>query len=143
MFEFIGFLLYATRFVPEFGWSRGLFVSLFTSVSAFVNAGLDIVGPISLQAYVHDPIVNFTTMYLIVVGGLGFGVWFDLSQGSKSLIRRSHPFQYVVKHLKVHTKLAITTTLCLIFGGALILFILEFNNPNTIQSFNFFENAIW
>lgn len=142
VFEFVGFLLYATRFVPEFGWSRGLFVSLFTSVSAFVNAGLDIVGPISLQAYVHDPIVNFTTMYLIVVGGLGFGVWFDLSQGSKSLIRRSHPFQYVVNHLKVHTKLAITTTLCLIFGGALILFILEFNNPNTIQSFNFFDKIM-
>jgi len=142
IFEFVGFLLYATRFVPEFGWSSGLFISLFTAVSAFVNAGLDIIGPVSLQGYAHDPIVNFTTMYLIVVGGLGFGVWFDLSQGSKSLIRKSHPLQYVVKHLKVHTKIVITTTLALIFGGALLILLLEFNNPNTIQSFNFFDKIM-
>lgn len=142
IFESIGFLLYATRFVPEFGWSSGLFISLFTAVSAFVNAGLDILGPISLQGYAHDPIVNFTTMYLIVVGGLGFGVWFDLSQGSKSLIRKAHPLQYVVKHLKVHTKIVITTTLYLIFGGALLILLIEFNNPNTIQSFNFFDKIM-
>lgn len=142
IFESIGFLLYATRFVPEFGWSSGLFISLFTAVSAFVNAGLDIIGPISLQGYAHDPIVNFTTMYLIVVGGLGFGVWFDLSQGSKSLIRKAHPLQYIVKHLKVHTKIVITTTLCLIFGGAFLIFLIEFNNPDTIQSFNFFDKIM-
>lgn len=142
VFESIGIILYATRFVPEFGWSQGLFISLFTAVSAFVNAGLDILGPISLQGYVHDPIVNFTTMYLIVVGGLGFGVWFDLSQGSKSLIRKSHPFHYVINHLKVHTKVAITTTLCLIFGGALLLLVIEFNNPETIQAFNFFDKVM-
>lgn len=142
IFESIGFLLYTTRFVPQFGWESGLFISLFTAVSAFVNAGLDIIGPVSLQAYAHDPIVNFTTMYLIVVGGLGFGVWFDLSQGSKSLIRKSHPLQYVVKHLKVHTKIVITTTLALIFGGALLILLLEFNNPNTIQSFNFFDKIM-
>lgn len=141
-FETIGFLFYATRFVPEFGWSRGLFISLFTAVSAFVNAGLDIVGPISLQAYVHDPIVNFTTMFLIVVGGLGFGVWFDLSQGSKSIIKRSHPVQYVIKHFKVHTKVVITTTVCLIFGGALLILLIEFNNPNSIQSFSFFDKIM-
>ncbi len=142
IFESIGFLLYTTRFVPQFGWSSGLFISLFTAVSAFVNAGLDIIGPVSLQAYAHDPIVNFTTMYLIVVGGLGFGVWFDLSQGSKSLIRKSHPLQYVVKHLKVHTKIVITTTLALIFGGALLILLIEFNNPNTIQSFSFFDKIM-
>lgn len=142
IFESIGFLLYAIRFVPQFGWSSGIFISLFTAVSAFVNAGLDIIGPVSLQAYAHDPIVNFTTMYLIVVGGLGFGVWFDLSQGSKSLIRKSNPLQYVVKHLKVHTKIVITTTLALIFGGALLILLIEFNNPNTIQSFNFFDKIM-
>lgn len=139
VFEGIGFILLSLRFVPLFGWSSGLFIALFTSVSAFVNAGLDILGPISLQAYAHDPLVNFTIMYLIVVGGLGFGVWFDLSQGTKSLIRRSYPFQYVIKHLKMHTKLAITTTLYVIFGGALLILLIEFNNPNTIQSFSFFD----
>lgn len=142
IFETIGFLIYTTRFVPEYGWSSGLFISLFTAVSAFVNAGLDIIGPISLQAYAHDPIVNFTTMYLIVVGGLGFGVWFDLSQGSKSLIRKAHPLQYVVKHLKVHTKIVISTTISLILGGAFLILLIEFNNPNTIQSFNFFDKIV-
>lgn len=141
-FELIGFILLSIRFVPLFGYSEGLFISLFTAVSAFCNAGLDILGGISLQAYAHDPLVNFTVMFLIVVGGLGFGVWFDISQGSKSFIRKTYPLQYIIKHFKVHTKLAISMTISLIFGGAILIFLFEFNNINSIGNFNFFDKIM-
>lgn len=141
-FEIIGFILLATQFVPIFGMGEGLFISLFTAVSAFCNAGLDILGSSSLQAYVHDPLVNLTIMFLIVVGGLGFGVWFDISQGSKSLIRKTYPLQYIIKHFKVHTKLAISMTIGLILAGTLIIFLFEYNNMNSIGEFNFLDKIM-
>ena len=131
-FETIGFVLLSFRFVPIFGVNQGLFTALFTAVSAFCNAGLDTLGAVSLQAYVSDPLVNFTVMFLIVVGGLGFGVWFDISQGTKSLLKGKYTLNYIIKHFKVHTKIAITTSIALIFAGALIIFVAEYGNPTTI-----------
>ena len=131
-FETIGFVLLSFRFIPIFGVNQGLFTALFTAVSAFCNAGLDTLGAVSLQAYVSDPLVNFTVMFLIVVGGLGFGVWFDISQGSKSLLKGKYTLNYIIKHFKVHTKIAITTSLALIATGALIIFVAEYGNPTTI-----------
>ena len=131
-FETIGFVLLSFRFVPIFGINQGLFTALFTAVSAFCNAGLDTLGAVSLQAYVSDPLVNFTVMFLIVVGGLGFGVWFDISQGTKSLLKGKYTLNYIIKHFKVHTKIAITTSIALIFAGALIIFVAEYGNPTTI-----------
>ena len=131
-FETIGFVLLSFRFIPIFGVNQGLFTALFTAVSAFCNAGLDTLGSVSLQAYVSDPLVNFTVMFLIVVGGLGFGVWFDISQGSKSLLKGKYTLNYIIKHFKVHTKIAITTSIALIFAGALIIFVAEYGNPTTI-----------
>lgn len=131
-FETIGFVLLSFRFVPIFGINQGLFTALFTAVSAFCNAGLDTLGAVSLQAYVSDTLVNFTVMFLIVVGGLGFGVWFDISQGSKSLLKGKYTLTYIINHFKVHTKIAITTSIALIFAGALIIFVAEYGNPTTI-----------
>ena len=131
-FQTIGFVLLSFRFVPIFGVSQGLFTALFTSVSAFNNAGLDTLGSVSLQAYVSDPLVNFTVMFLIVVGGLGFGVWFDISQGSKSLLKGRYTLNYIIKHFKVHTKIAVLTSVALILFGALIIFVIEFGNPTTL-----------
>ena len=131
-FETIGFVLLSFRFIPIFGVNQGLFTALFTAVSAFCNAGLDTLGSVSLQAYVSDPLVNFTVMFLIVVGGLGFGVWFDISQGSKSLLKGKYTLNYIIKHFKVHTKIALTTSIALIFVGALIIFVAEYGNPTTI-----------
>lgn len=131
-FETIGFVLLSFRFIPIFGVNQGLFTALFTAVSAFCNAGLDTLGAVSLQAYVSDPLVNYTVMFLIVVGGLGFGVWFDISQGSKSLLKGKYTFTYIVKHFKAHTKIAILTSAALIAAGALIIFVAEYGNPTTI-----------
>ena len=80
--EGVGALLYMTVFVPEFG-IRGVWISVFNSVSAFCNAGIDIIGADSLVPYALNPIVNIVTSLLIVLGGIGYVVWWDIIRISK------------------------------------------------------------
>ena len=82
--EGIGALLYMTVFVPEFG-PRGIWISIFNAVSAFCNAGMDIIGENSLMNYATNPIINATSSALIVLGGIGYIVWWDVIRvyGSK------------------------------------------------------------
>jgi trk system potassium uptake protein TrkH len=129
-FEVLGFMGLSLVFVPELGLGRGLFVALFTTISAFSNAGLDIVGSSSLQAYLHHPLINLIVPSLIIMGGLGFGVWFDVSQGAKRLMRHEKRARYIAQHLKIHSKLAIVTSAILIVLGFVIIYLFEFNNPN-------------
>ena len=75
--EGVGAVLYMTVFVPEFG-TRGIWISVFTSVSAFCNAGIDIIAVDSLCGYALDPMVNFVTCGLIILGGIGYTVWWDV-----------------------------------------------------------------
>ena len=120
---------------------QGLFHALFISVSAFNNAGFDVLGAVSLQAYATDPLVNFTVMFLIIVGGLGFSVWFDLRKSSTSLLKRI-PVKRIVTQLRVHVKLVLIFTVLLnVLGWALILLI-EFNNPNSLGSFAFLDKLM-
>lgn len=96
--EGIGALLLATRFVPRFGVLKGLYFSVFHSVSAFCNAGFDIMGTpgneyTSLTEYSADIVVNITVMLLIVIGGLGFFVWADLINT-----------RFIFRRLKLHSK---------------------------------------
>lgn len=72
--EGAGAVFYACQFVPEFGVIRGIWYGIFHSVSAFCNAGIDILGSGSLTKYVSNPLINLTTMLLIILGGLGYGV---------------------------------------------------------------------
>ncbi|MBR2724536.1 MAG: potassium transporter KtrB [Ruminococcus sp.] len=130
--EGIGALLYMIVFVPEFG-ARGVWISVFNSISAFCNAGIDIIGDNSLCNYATNPIVNFTTIFLIVLGGLGYIVWWDVLRVLKS---RSKQNRRVFRFLTLHSKIAIVATLCLIFGGGLFIFIFEYNNPHTIGDMN-------
>ena len=76
--EGVGALLYMLVFVPEFG-ARGIWIAIFNSVSAFCNAGLDIIGENSLAPYATNPIVNLTTCALVILGGLGYIVWWICS----------------------------------------------------------------
>ena len=123
IFELAGAALLAIRFIPEFGPGRGLWYSVFHSVSAFCNAGFDLMGvkaPFSsLVSYSDDALVCVTIMLLIVLGGLGFLVWDDVRQ--KGLRWRRYDLQ---------TKLVLVSTLALIFGGALLFFLLERNRMN-------------
>lgn len=132
-FEAIGVLVISTRFIPEFGLADGLFKSLFLSVSAFCNAGIDNIGATSLAVYITDPVINFIVSFLIITGGLGFVVWFELRRCIPKFWKNKMPFKKVVKSLNVHTRFVLTITICLLLSGTILFFLLEMNNPKTLQ----------
>lgn len=133
--ESIGALLYMTVFVPKFGL-RGVWISVFNSVSAFCNAGIDIIGENSLCDYATNPVVNIVTSLLIIIGGIGYIVWWDVISVLKS---RSPKNRRVFRHLTLHSKIAVVSTLVLVLlGGALIL-LFEYNNPDTIGTMSLFD----
>lgn len=126
--EGIGALLYMLVFVPEFG-ARGIWVSVFNSVSAFCNAGIDIIAENSLCDYAADPMVNIITSLLVILGGLGYIVWWDVLRVIKG---RTAANKRIFRHLTLHSKIVLTVTAGLIFVGALLIFIFEYDNPLTI-----------
>lgn len=126
--ECVGALLYMTVFVPEFG-ARGIWISVFNSVSAFCNAGIDIIGESSLYTYAQNPIINAVTSALIILGGIGYIVWWDVL---RVLRTRTSKNRRIFRHLTLHSKIAIVSTLVLVFGGGFLIFIVEYNNPATI-----------
>lgn len=130
--ESAGALLYMIRFIPKFGAARGIWYSVFTSISAFCNAGIDILGPDSLIGYNSDALVMTTTMLLIIFGGLGYVVWFDITDGIKEGIKKKFSPLSICRRLGEHTKLVLTLTLVLIAAGAVGVFLLEYSNPLTI-----------
>ena len=113
--ELIGAILLATKFIPDFGLERGILFSLFHSISAFCNAGFDIIGN-SLTNYVNDFTVNMTISLLIIFGGLGFTVFID--------IYRKRRF----KNLSLHSKVVISFTAILLLVGTLAFFLIEHNS---------------
>lgn len=129
--EGIGALLYMTVFVPEFG-PIGIWKSIFNSVSAFCNAGMDVLGPDSLEPYVGNPVINITTMLLIILGGIGFPVWWNIIDMAKNWKSDYPNRRQALRHLRLHTKLVLWMTVVLIGVGALFVFILEFHNPQTL-----------
>ncbi|KAF0226890.1 MAG: potassium transporter [Erysipelotrichaceae bacterium] len=137
IFEFVGFLIMLFQLVPEYGLWDGMFKSLFTAVSAFCNAGIDVFGSTSMIQYVSNPVMSLTVSALIVMGGLGFGVWFDLSQASKSILRKKLDARNIIHHLRVHTKLAVFMTVILIASGMLLIFGIEFTNPDSLAPLDF------
>lgn len=130
--EAIGALMYMTVFVPEFGL-KGIWISVFNSVSAFCNAGMDIIAENSLCDYALNPIVNITTSALIIAGGIGFIVWWDVARIIKDKKKRHFRF------LTLHSKIAISVTACLIVSGMIAFLLFEYNNPLTIQGYSFAE----
>ena len=130
--EGVGALLYMTVFVPEYG-VRGIWISIFNAVSAFCNAGMDVIGEDSLCGYVLHPMINFVTSMLIVLGGLGYIVWWDLLRVIKNF--KKQKFQ-CFKKLTLHSKIALSATGILLLSGAVLFFLFEYQNPQTIGSFS-------
>ena len=130
--EGIGALLYMTVFIPEFG-IKGIWISIFNAVSAYCNAGMDIISDTSLYSYVTHPVINVVTSLLIIVGGIGFIVWWDIIRIIKN--KNTRHFRY----LSLHSKIALSATAFLIVFGALMIFIFEFSNPQTIGNLSFGE----
>ena len=133
--EGIGAALYMLVFIPEFG-AKGIWISVFNSVSAFCNAGIDIIAENSLCNYATNPLINIVTSALIILGGLGYIVWWDVLRVVKS---RSPKNRSIFKHLTLHSKTVITVTAGLILVGAVLIFIFEYSNPLTIGEMSLFD----
>lgn len=121
LFEGVGAVLLTIRFCPHMGLATGIYNAIFHSVSAFCNAGFDLMGRFapytSLMPYQTDILVNLTIMSLIVIGGLGFVVWDDIWE---------HKLRYA--RYRLHTKIVLLMTLVLIMGGAVLFYMMEKDN---------------
>ena len=131
--EGIGALLYMTVFVPEFG-PKGIWISVFTAISAFCNAGIDIIADNSLCNYATNPVINSVTSMLVILGGIGYIVWWDVMRVAKNPAGKRR-----FRNLTLHSKIAIAATAVLLLGGAVLIFLFEYNNPLTIRDLSLFD----
>ena len=128
--ELCGTLLLAVQWVPQLGWSQGLFFSFFHAVSAFNNAGFGLEAN-SLANYVGNPLINIVITFLFISGGIGFAVIADL--------RTKRRF----RELALHTKLMLVGTLFINLLAMLVLFALEYGNPDTLGSLHGLGTKLW
>jgi len=135
--EACGALFYAFVFVPQYGVLDGLWKSIFHAVSAFCNAGLDLIGSNGFMVYRTNVLINVATMLLIIFGGLGFPVWWDVLDVLKRAKRKEILWRDMFNKLNVHSKLVLVMTAALIVGGGLLLFLFEYQNPATIGDLSF------
>ena len=124
--ECSGAILLSIRFCPTYGLGRGIWYSIFHSISAFCNAGFDLMGVngtpfASLTAYDTDALVSIVVVLLILIGGIGFGTWKDF---------REHRFNF--KRFSLQSKLILSSSLVLIGGGFLFMFLYEFHLPQWV-----------
>ena len=142
--EGIAAILFMIRFIPMLGVGKGIFTSIFFAISAFCNAGFDNLGDNSLINYATDPLLMFVISALIILGGIGFAVWFDV-KNSISCYRRSQNNKYhktFYKRLHYHTKVVILLTLGILVVGTVLTLITEWHNPDTIGNLNVGEKLL-
>lgn len=137
VFEGVGAALLSVRFIGDFGAGKGIYYAVWHSVSAFCNAGFDLMGGVfgdgrfvSFTHYANDPLVAVTLAMLIIIGGLGFCVWDDLLE-SKG----------VPKKFSLHTKVVLATTLILLSASTLLFLFFERNN-GSLEDYNFGEKLL-
>ena len=133
--EGAGAVLLSIRFIPQFGWAGGIWRGIFHAISAFCNAGFDLMGGkfgafTNMEGYNADPYVLGVLMCLIVVGGLGFFVWEDLVRA------RSW------KRLSLYSKMVLVLTGSLLLGGAAFFFFAEYANPATLGDMPFWQKLL-
>lgn len=115
--------IFSVRWSFDMPVGRAIYFGIWHAISMFNNAGFDLFGEFrSLTGYVYDPIVNFTAMFLIISGGIGFVVMSDLAEYRKR------------KRLSLHTKVVLSMTGAMIVVGTLVIFVFEFTNPKTLGS---------
>lgn len=141
--EGVGALLFSLQFVREYGFVEGVCYSIFHSVSAFCNAGIDILGNGSFTKYAANPLINFTTMSLIIVGGIGFTVWGDvLKNVFEDFGKEGYSVKKIFTKLTLHSKIAISMTIALILLGTVSFFVLEYANPETFGNMTLGEKIM-
>ena len=133
--EGIGALLLSMVFIPELGLLKGIWYSIFHAISAFCNAGFDLMGSItgeysSLMSFVSNTLINFVICGLIILGGIGFPVLLDVINNKK------------YSKLNVHSKLVINTSAILIIIGFLFIFIAEFDNAGSLGGLSMKEKLL-
>jgi len=133
IFESIGAMILSIPFIHDFGVLRGIYYGVFHSISAFCNAGFDLLGIIepygSITSYIASPIINITIMSLIIIGGLGFIVWNDIYEK-----------KFKFHHYLLQTKIVLLTSFLLIMGGAFLFYILE--NQSALDGLSFNEKIL-
>lgn len=135
IFEAAGALILMIRFIPDFGAGNGVYYSVWHSVSAFCNAGFDLMGSegnefVSLAAYAKDPLVTLTLTVLILTGGLGFCVWSDCIDCKMN-----------VKKFQLHTKVVLLVNVLILVLGTLLFLLFERENAD-MADFNFGEKLL-
>ena len=133
LLEGLGAVSMAFVFIPKFGLGKGIWYAIFHSISAFCNAGFDLMGVIkpysSIMTMRSNPIINWTIMLLIIIGGLGFFVWNNI------LVHKWH-----FKKYSLHAKVVLTTTVLLLVIPSVYFFFGEFQNAHDFQT-RFFLSA--
>ncbi len=135
--EFIGTLLLSIRFIPQFGFLRGTWMSVFTAISAYCNAGFDIMGYVnpgsSFIDYATDPLISLTISFLVILGGIGFVVVSDIYSCITKKIEnpKNHP------KLNLHSFVVITMSIILLIIGTVLFMFFEYHN--TLLNYNFWE----
>jgi len=135
--EACGAVLYAFVFIPQYGVLEGIWKSVFHAVSAFCNAGLDTVGSSGFVVYQTNVIINVATMLLIIFGGLGFPVWWDVLDVVKRAKKKEILWRDLFQKLNLHSKLVLLMTSVLVFGGGLLILLFEYHNSATIGNLSF------
>ncbi len=129
LLEGIGAVCYSLVFIPEYGL-KGIWYSIFHAVSAFCNAGIDLLGGNSFCAYRDNVIINVTTVYLIIASGLGFPVYWEILRVLRP--RRGAAEGAYSRKMSVHTKIAILATAFLVLAGTVLTLLFEYDNPQTL-----------
>lgn len=129
--EVAGAVILSTVFIPQHGFAKGMFFSVFHSVSAYCNAGFDLNGNFSsFTSYISHPLVNVALMSLIILGGIGFTVPFDLIKNRRFC------------RLSLNSKIILVTNAVLLFGGWVLFFVFEYKNPLTVGNYTIFTKFL-
>ena len=142
LIEGLGAVGYAFQFVPRYGLPKGLWYSVFHSVSTFCNAGIDILGENSFGDYVSNPLMNTVAILLIIISGLGFPVWKELILVIKRVRIGECSVRRALCRMRLHAKVALIMTGVLVLGGAAGILLMEFSNPQTLGSMSFPEKCM-
>ncbi|MGN0529340.1 MAG: TrkH family potassium uptake protein [Eubacterium sp.] len=133
--EVTGAIILSTRFIPLAGVPKGIYLSVFTSISAFCNAGFDLMGSFvpssSLTTVNNDPVIIITVSLLIIIGGLGFIVWQDM---------RDKKFNF--KNFSIHTKLVLTITSVILVGCTVLFLVFEYANEKTLADMPLWQKLL-
>lgn len=137
--EGIGAMALSIAFIPQYGVKRGIFYGIFHSVSAFCNAGFDLIGETSLTRFIYYPPVTIAISLLIIFGSLGFGVWFDIVDGWRQRRQKNRSFKGMMHFYQMQTKLVLVMTASLLLLATTVFFFLEGANPATLEGKSVWE----